>query len=230
MPYRKKNRAKNPRRKHRKYQKRKAKYQKAITTHMRGAGFADSVSVRLNYVDNLIVSPGAVYSSYVFRGNSCFDPDYTGTGHQPMYFDQYSEIYNKYRVLGCAIRVDLNNASTASALYFICFPSTDIATLTSVSQALEQGRAKSPKIVPLGQTMSSARIKEYCSTRKALGQTKVQVMDEDNAANIGATPNQVWYWNLFWESTDQNANVISHAIIKLTYYVQFFDKKVGTQS
>lgn len=197
---------------------------------MKGAGFADSVNVKLNYVQNIIINPGVAIGSYVFRGNSLYDPDYTGGGHQPMYFDEYSAIYNKYRVLGCSIRIDANNASTASALYFICFPATDIGVITSISQALEQGRAKSPKIIPLGQTYSSSRLKQYVSTRKVLGQSKVQVMDDDNAAITTANPFQIWYWNLFWESTDSISNILSHCIVKLTYYCQFFDKKVASQS
>lgn len=232
MPVRRRNfrHKKAPRRGGKKYGKRKAKYQKAVITHMRGNGFSDQTSARLTYVQNLVLSPGLSFTTYAFRGNSLYDPDYTAGGHQPLYFDQYSEIYNKYRVMGCSIRVDTNNASTASALYFIAFPSTETGSLLSISAALEQGRAKAPKIIPLGQTMSSARLKSYCSTRKALGQTKTQVMDDDNAAGIGANPLQIWYWNLFWESTDGSSAVITHAIVKLTYYVQFFDRKIAVQS
>ena len=32
------------------------------------------------------------------RMNSLFDPDQTGTGHQPYYFDQFAALYNRYTV------------------------------------------------------------------------------------------------------------------------------------
>ena len=32
--------------------------------------------------------------------NSLFDPDFTGTGHQPYYFDQFATIYQRYTVIG----------------------------------------------------------------------------------------------------------------------------------
>lgn len=33
-----------------------------------------------------------------FNINSMWDPDYTGLGHQPMYFDNYAALYQKYQV------------------------------------------------------------------------------------------------------------------------------------
>lgn len=39
-----------------------------------------------------------------FRLNSLFDPDYTGTGHQPMGYDQITPLYHQYCVLD--VKVD----------------------------------------------------------------------------------------------------------------------------
>jgi len=35
---------------------------------------------------------------YAFRASSCFDPDFTGAGHQPRGFDQWKLLYNMYIV------------------------------------------------------------------------------------------------------------------------------------
>lgn len=42
---------------------------------------------------------------YQFRLNSLFDPNFTGTGHQPRGFDQISALYNRYRVYRCNYKV-----------------------------------------------------------------------------------------------------------------------------
>lgn len=42
---------------------------------------------------------------HVFNLNSIFDPDRTGTGHQPLGRDQYAALYNRYRVLSCRARI-----------------------------------------------------------------------------------------------------------------------------
>jgi hypothetical protein len=42
-------------------------------------------------------------SLYQFAGNGCFDPDITGTGHQPYYWDTYTGVYNYYSVMGSRV-------------------------------------------------------------------------------------------------------------------------------
>jgi len=48
-------------------------------------------------------------NSWVFQGNNLYDPNYTGTGHQPMFFDNYSSVYSRYRVIYSTIKVTVIN-------------------------------------------------------------------------------------------------------------------------
>lgn len=69
-------------------------------------GFPDSTITRVRYVDNLtLTSTSNALAKTVFRMNSLYDPDYTNTGHQPLYYDQLSALYGKYTVLGSKIKV-----------------------------------------------------------------------------------------------------------------------------
>ena len=48
--------------------------------------FADSQICNLRYVDSLTIGPGGgagLSAHHFFRANGVFDPDFTGTGHQP---------------------------------------------------------------------------------------------------------------------------------------------------
>lgn len=51
--------------------------------------------VKLPYVENIQLSSGlsGAPGFYVFRMNSCYDPNKSGTGYQPTGFDQYSVLY-----------------------------------------------------------------------------------------------------------------------------------------
>jgi hypothetical protein len=48
---------------------------------------------------------------YVFRANSIFDPNRTGTGHQPYAYDTYGGIYNRYLVTHCKATVTFCSTS-----------------------------------------------------------------------------------------------------------------------
>lgn len=70
---------------------------------------------RLRYYDTIDL--GVIGSSpvgYVFAANGLYDPDITGTGHQPMGFDQLSVFFQHHCVLNSTIRVTFANMDNAT--------------------------------------------------------------------------------------------------------------------
>lgn len=62
-------------------------------------GFPREKRVVLRYVEDFTLNPGNASSAvYVFKPNSLFDPNHTSTGHQPMFHDNYAQLYKYYRV------------------------------------------------------------------------------------------------------------------------------------
>lgn len=69
--------------------------------------FPKSMAVQMTYCDEITVpNRDAGSAPYTFRLNSIFDPDFTGTGHQPRGHDQYATIYQKYCVVGAKVLVE----------------------------------------------------------------------------------------------------------------------------
>ena len=63
-------------------------------------GFPQKKTVRLRYAQEIAINTGAAsITTHIFRANAMFDPDYTGTGHQPSNFDRWMAIYDHYTVL-----------------------------------------------------------------------------------------------------------------------------------
>lgn len=73
----------------------------------RGVGQVPTASVRLRYAarygDTLDVGNAYIFTQEM-RGNSAFDPDYTGVGAQPWGFDNYSGLYNYYRCTSSTLK------------------------------------------------------------------------------------------------------------------------------
>jgi hypothetical protein len=78
----------------------------------------------------VLASTLGVPGSYIFSANGAFDPNITGTGHQPIGFDQMMSFYDQYTVQAASIHVAFAGLSTSVArvgllLYDQPVPSTD---------------------------------------------------------------------------------------------------------
>lgn len=73
--------------------------------------------VRLKYTENIRVDTvlGAL-GSYMYRINDTYDPNFSGTGHQPYFRDQMYAIYKYSRVLSASISINVitNSVNTPS--------------------------------------------------------------------------------------------------------------------
>lgn len=92
-------------------QRRSVKKTRAVTRTPRVSRFNEILKpmrVKMKYTDGVLLTTttGIGVTTYAFRANSLFDPDQTGTGHQPYRFDQLAAIYQRYRVLKSKITVD----------------------------------------------------------------------------------------------------------------------------
>lgn len=67
--------------------------------------------------------------SRAFRLNSVYDPDLSGTGNQPVGFDQWAAFYNKYRVLSTDVEIRLENRSTTGESLTVVYFPTDTASI-----------------------------------------------------------------------------------------------------
>lgn len=69
-------------------------------------GLPNSKLVRLRYTENLALNPGAAAMvEYEWRANSIYDPNYTGTGHQPAGAVELRPWYDHFTVLSSWIKM-----------------------------------------------------------------------------------------------------------------------------
>ena len=84
-----------------------------------------------------VVSAGASAfgNERVFRLNSCYDPDFSGAGHQPYGWDQMTTVlYSAFCVDRCTVDVEFINTSTAELVGGVeISSSSDVTQLASTS-------------------------------------------------------------------------------------------------
>lgn len=76
-----------------------------------------------------------------FNMNSLFDPDNTGVGHQPMYFDQLMVLYNHYKVVKSKLSV-VATSTVATPSIAVLYRDDDGVGATSLNSAVETANAK----------------------------------------------------------------------------------------
>lgn len=84
--------------------------------------FPESKRVWHRYVEDVTL-PGSTAPGltdyYSFRLNSVYDPNYTGTGHQPLFHDEMAAKYTTYTVISAIIKVTFSPTANEQATHTI---------------------------------------------------------------------------------------------------------------
>lgn len=191
-------------------------------------GVADSTRTTLMYSDLVTLTPGSQIGQYTFRGNSCFDPDYTSGGHQPQYYDQMSLLYTRYRVYGSRIAVAGINEQVGSALQVTVIPSSDITAFTTSTYPLEHPYATPMRLLGVGGLMSGV-VSTAMGTARILGLRPREILDQDYSAATGSNPSSIWYWQVVAQNLSAE-NVMTSLRVTIHYDVEFYDRNLTSPS
>jgi len=110
-------------------------------------GFPDRMVTKVEFRQALTIS--SVYGSCEkvdYRLNSIYDPTVALGGHQPMWTDQYSALYSKYRVFSCKYEVKLvaiSSQGTPMRVVTLASGQNPAALPTDIATAWEQNRTGS---------------------------------------------------------------------------------------
>ncbi len=124
--------------------------------------------------------------------SSLYDPDSSGVGHQPLYFDQlFSSTgpYTQYRVLSCDVRVTFTSAVAAPATVGLYFQPS-VTGPTSLAQAMEKPMSKWNWVSGSTGGPSVTVLTARADVASVLGVTKQHLRNDDyyaGAYNSGPT-------------------------------------------
>lgn len=173
-------------------------------------GFPDRFKIVQAYGTYFIGAPAAGAQSWnSFRGNSVFDPDFSGGGSTAFSFTQCAAIYNRYRVLGSRITLDVINSGSAPlriALVATIANSPPTASYLPGQRHVAQGMIGTSGTVGWKHTA-------FARTASVFGVPESQVLSEDDFAGLSSgNPNNVWYWHVVMFNPSAVAGLCSVAV------------------
>lgn len=208
----------------------------------------DEMKVQLTYRQTISLNPtttglGAGGSnSWTFSLNTLYDPDVTGTGNQPQFFDNYSAIYDKYKVSFAKVKATVVNHSVNTAVWngsaVVAQPNysyklamvRDINADTDYPANMNELLSQNAKncrwryVAPqLNGRLPQLTLK--CAPHKTAG---VSYDDDTLTALTSAPPQRNVKAALFITSADGQTDPPSvYVDVEIVYYVKFFDKKMN---
>lgn len=191
----------------------------------------DIYMTRCKYSE-LFSSSAVASNDTVFRINSAYDPNYSGTGHQPIGYDELTAFYANYLVTGCKLKVTVMSvslAATAADVQFTVLPNNDPTVFTSYQLIAEQPYALT-RYMGSAYSQGIRTIKYYVRPHKILG-VSVQKYNTDDqySALVSANPAVECYWHIF--QSDLSADNLNITFkVDCTYYVKFFGRKALSSS
>jgi hypothetical protein len=186
-------------------------------------GFPDSSRVRLVYTEYVDMASVAS-ATQVWTGNGPFDPNVTGTGSQPVQYDDWSLIYNRVRPMGSTIEASFITSGSGTSTRFILAPRHTATSVVSSVGAMDGACSNAySKHVLLSTIPTAATMTHHMTTAKFMGQP---VKGSDLLQSLtSSNPSHLWYWHTSMITVDgTTANSRGGVLVTLTYDLEFFDR------
>lgn len=182
-----------------------------------------------SYVNPTAGSPGV----YVYRANSIFDPDLTGTGNKPRGTDQLQPMYNHFVVVSSKITVHFmtpyEEATNSNSIMGISVrgASSHFADLTDYME----NRNTCYKVCShTPETPNSRTVTKTFSAKKFLGRSH-PLSDPELKGGPATNPTEAAYFHVWvGEASDSVNPDPMRLVVQIDYNVIFIEPKTPPQS
>lgn len=184
--------------------------------------FPPQYTATLRYQETVPIAHNSGAGSYIFTCNGLYDPNVTGTGHQPMGFAQLMTLYNHYKVTRSSIKITV--LSAINLPINICCYVDDDTTPANYLAAYEQagvvsvgGNTQAGNFRPLRQKWNGATI---------FGDT---LIDKNHAGNATNNPTELSTYVIY--SSDPTASSATYYVsVEIQYFTTFYELRPLPQS
>lgn len=217
---------------------RRRNYRKRNLLSFAKAPMPNKFATKLRYADGYSINPppGGLIGSQIIVANGLYDPDYTGTGHQPRGFDQLIAMYDHYTVIGAKITATFvgNGGTSPGGPIVVGIALKDAASPPTNKNEYMEGRNVISRV--MRHSSSDASVQDKITLSKAFSAKKFLGVSKPLSSSIlrgsaAANPAEEAFFHLFVQvlrGTDDVGEIEVQIVID--YLVVFTEPKQPSQS
>lgn len=193
----------------------------------RSAPMGRSYKTLLRYCElGIGLNPGAAGASaqHVFSCNGLYDPNITGTGHQPLGFDQLMQVYDHYTVIGAKINVQFQNVDATYAQLCTIHLQDNTGTSSDIRVLLENGNAIYTFVGTAGSGRETVALSLKCNPNKFLSRSK-PLSDPDLKGTASANPTEQCFFVITVAPPNASDTSTVYLAVTVEYTVVFHEPK-----
>lgn len=203
---------------------RSGKERRHVQLGIGGPQSPESVIVRLNYAERLSLVCTSGVQGYMQVRADCFDPNLTGTGGQPVGFDQWMTFYSAYQVRRFRFQGVVAQLAYLSFIAGMSLPST--APLTGVETIADVWSGPNGKLVVSGGNPAPILDSGWINVHDVLGLTEAEFKaNEDTWGTASAIAPLYAIWGIVNQTVDAATSATTPMMAKLELEVCFFERK-----
>lgn len=189
---------------------------------VRTFGFPNTIITKLRYCERLsLTSSAGAYNIKVFAANGLFDPNISDTGHQPLYYDNYTAIYDQYVVIGSKIKVIFVPRSSTVGMLVGLTGDDDASGSTNPDLLMEQNNSIHAGLGSIGAdpktlTMTFEPEEMFGVDAKSDGSSQTPTT---------ANPTELWNYYAWLVAADGSTTAACDLIVEIDYTVKFSELK-----
>lgn len=195
-----------------------------------GIGLPKKILTTHKYCDQVAINTGATgqLANYFWSCNSMYDPNRSGTGHQPMYYDQYIGLYDHYTVIGAEAKFTIMKTDSNSTIPVMvgCFVNDDTIVTPSSGQGLAEQTLGKYRYVH-GQYPKTV-FKVKWSAKKTFG--KGVLANNSLQGSAGGNPTEEQFFQCFIDSSASITQTSVLVDVEIKYICMWCELKDQAQS